>query len=141
MRRLILLLWVIGLSSTFADEWKVPLKGSKRPNNNPGNPSVKVSGQLDFLGFKMKLGDQQQVGIRVRNAKHKRGPRSITVNLGNSNLVVQRVDILKPISKIEAMGDGEHLMESFLFQGKTFEIFNKVTNGKIENQLIVRQKK
>lgn len=141
MKQLIILLSIIGLSSSFGDEWIVPLKGNKRPNNHPGNPSVKVSEKLDFMGFKMNLDGQQQVGIRVRNAKHKRGARSISIDLGNTSLVVQRVDIFKPIAKIEELGDGEHLMDTFLFQGKPFEIFSKVTNGKIENKLIVREKK
>ena len=133
---------IIGLTTSFAGEWIVPLNINGRPNNHPTkNPTVKVSENLDFMGFKMTLEDKLQAGIRIRNAKHKRGDSSITINLGNAEMVVQRVDLMKPIANIEALGDGEHLMEKFNHAGTLYEIFCKVTNGKMIEELIVRTAK
>lgn len=141
MKRL-LLLTTIGVSAALAGEWVVPMNIKGRPSNHPTKyPMVKASPQLDFIGFRINLGDEAQAGVRVRNAKHKRGEASIRIRLENADLVVQRVDLLKPISKIEAQGDGEHLIETFLHKGTPYEILGKVTKGKLENALIVRTKK
>jgi len=112
----------------------VPL--GKKPSNKPVKNTIKASEKLDFIGFKAG----ENIGIRVRNGKHKMGATSITVNLGHANMVVQRVDITKPVVKITAQGDGEHLFDSFISSGKTYEIFVSVKGGQVEPKLIVRSK-
>jgi len=134
MKKLLCLLTVLGLTSAYAEQWEVPL--GKKPSNKPVKNTVKASGKLDFIGFKTG----QNIGIRVRNGKHKMGEANISIDLGTAQMVVERVDIMKPMAKIIAQGDGEHLLDTFKSAGKPYEIFCTVKDGKIVQKIIVRSK-
>lgn len=138
MKKLLCLLAVIGMSSAHAEQWEVPI--GKAPSNKPVKNTTKASEKLDFVGFRKGATDKTVIGIRVRNGKHKMGGPTITVNIGNADMVVQRVDIMKSEAKIVKQGSGQHLLDTFISSGKTYEVFVTVSGGKVGKNIIVKSK-
>jgi len=121
----------LGFYTVGAEEWNVSVKRS-HPSNKPIKDTVKVSEKLDFVGFTQK----NNVTIRVRNGKHKQGGASISLEMGDATLIVERIDIVLPIEKAKKLGSGEHLIDSFKSGGKPYDIYCVVAGGKVSNFVV-----
>jgi len=138
MKKTILALSAILISSACAEEWTGKI--GKKPSNGPTKNATVISEKLDFIPYKSSINGVASLAIRVRNGKHKMGGETISVELENSSTVIKvgRIDITKPMKDVMAKGDGEHLFDTFLSSGKSYQIFYSIEGGKLKPQLTVR---
>lgn len=138
MKKLLIAMTAIAITSAGAEEWKREV--GKNPGNKPTKDTQQINPKLDFVVYKTNINDKPHLSVKVRNAKHKMGEASISVQLENASLVVQRVEISIPMSVVESKSNGEHLMDTFTASGKSYDIFYNVKNGKLDPTVVIKSK-